>query len=272
MSTLNFIDLTWEDVEKMDRSKTILVLPVGSVEQHGPHLPLDTDTVICLHLLERLIQIHKRFDLIMLPPLRYTYAKPSTVFPGTISIGGETLIRLTYDILSSFISQKFEQILIVNSHYENTEFLIEGVTLCLGNSHSTRIIVANWWELIDDNDMRSIFGQDWTGGWVDEHAALVETSLMMSIAPELVRQERIVDDKPKNPFKFRIFPWDIRNYPASGVFSKTSGATRERGERLIESVLNELNKLIEIQFTGAEATDNSNSKISTGTAGTENGS
>lgn len=253
MSSLNFIDLTWEEVEKMDRSKAILILPVGSIEQHGPHLPLDTDTMIGLYVLERLVEIHKSYDLVMLPPLRYTYAKPSTVFPGTISVGGETLTRLADDIIGSFIAQGFKRILIMNAHYENTEFLIEGINRCLGNTHSARIILANWWELVDDNDMRSIFGEDWTGEWVDEHAALVETSLMMFIAPKLVREERIVDDRPKNPFKFRIFPWDIRNYPASGVFSKTSGASAERGQRLVESASNKLNELIERQFTGSES-------------------
>ena len=248
MSIISFTNLTWMDVENLDRSNTILILPVGSIEQHGPHLPLDTDTLIGLYLTERLVETNKGFNFVILPSLRYTYSKPSAVFPGTVSIGGETLIKLTQDIASSFLEQKFEKLLIMNSHYENTEFLIEGLSLCPGDKNSIKIILANWWELIDGNDMSSIFGQDWAGEWVDEHAALVETSLMMFIAPKLVRQEKFVNDKAKNPFKFRIFPWDINNYPSSGVFSRTEGASAERGEKLTEAILNGLKKMVASQF------------------------
>jgi len=250
MGTPGYIDLTWKEVEELDRSRTILLLPVGSIEQHGPHLPLDTDTITALYLAENLVDISKGFNLIIAAPFRYTYAKPSTVFPGTVSIGGETLIKLTHDVLRSFIQQNFKRILIINSHMENTDFLIEGIALCLEKTDSTKIILANWWELINESDLKVIFGEDWKG-WVDEHAALVETSLMMFIAPELVRQERVVNDKRKSQFEFRVFPWDIANYPSSGVFSRTSGASRERGERLIRLVLNELHKLIETQFNEA---------------------
>jgi len=247
VATLGYIDLTWKDVEDLDRSRTILLLPVGSIEQHGPHLPLDTDTITALYLAERLVDQHKRFKLIVAPPFRYTYARPAMVFPGTVSIGGETLIRLTRDVLHSFIAQNFKRILIINAHIENTDFLIEGIALGLEKRDPTKIVLANWWELIDESDVKVIFGQDWTG-WMDEHAALVETSLMMFITPQLVRREGIVNDKRKSQFEFRVFPWDMANYPPSGVFSRTTGASPERGERLIKLVLNKLNKLLEMQF------------------------
>ena len=212
MSIISFTNLTWMDVEKLDHSKTILILPVGSIEQHGPHLPLDTDTLIGLYLTDRLVETNKGFNLIILPPLRYTYSKPSAVFPGTVSIRGETLIKLTQDITSSFIEQKFEKLLIMNSHYENTDFLIEGLSLCPGDKNSIKIILANWWELIDEKDLVKIFGPGWKG-WVDEHAALVETSLMMYIAPELVKTDKIVDDRRKSRFEFRIFQALIKCLP-----------------------------------------------------------
>lgn len=247
MSTYGYADLTWKDVEQLDPSKAILLLPVGSIEQHGPHLPLDTDTITSLFLAEKLREINKRSELLIAPPLRYTYAKPSTVFPGTISIGGGTLIRLAHDLLRSFIAQNLKRIMIINAHMENTDFLIEGIALALEKAPPAKIILANWWELVSEGDMKLIFGQDWKG-WVDEHAALVETSLMMFIAPELVREAEIVDDTRKSQLEFRVFPWDIANYPPSGAFSRTSGASRERGKRLIKLVLNELNRLIEVQF------------------------
>ena len=90
---------------------------------------------------------------------------------------------------------------------------------------------------------------DWKG-WIDEHAALVETSLMMHIAPELVREEKLVDDSRRSKFEFRIFPWNIANYPASGAFAPTQGAGPEKGEKLIQLVVKEISRLIDMQFAG----------------------
>ena len=130
---------------------------------------------------------------------------------------------------------------------ENTDFMIEGISLALEKSKSVKIILANWWELIEENDLVEIFGPDWKG-WVDEHAALVETSLMMHIAPELVRTDEIIDDRRKSRFEFRIFPWNINNYPASGVFASTQGFSLEKGEKLTALILQEINRLIEAHF------------------------
>lgn len=247
MKVREYIELTWEELVGIGWSRTILLLPVGSIEQHGPHLPLDTDTITALHLGQKLIKANNKFDLLLAPPLRYTYAKPSTVFPGTISISGETLIRLTRDVLCSFMDQGFDKILALNSHMENTDFLIEGISLALEKKNYVKIILANWWELVSESELRAIFGKDWKG-WIDEHAAVVETSLMMSIAPRLVRQDKMVDDRRRNRFEFRTFPWNIQNYPASGIFSTTSGASREKGEALIKLLVRGLNELINGQF------------------------
>ena len=243
----DYTSLTWKEVEALDRSKTIIVLPVGSIEQHGPHLPLDTDSLTAIYIANRISETYADFDLIIAPPFCYTYAKPSCVFPGTISMQGETLIKLTRDILYSFIQHGFRKILIINGHMENTDFLIEGISLALEGENRAKTILCNWWEMISEKEMMAIFGPDWKG-WVDEHAALVETSLMLCIAPALVRKERVTDDSRKSKFEFRVLPWDIANYPASGVFSATRGASREKGERLMEHVLKELGNLIENEF------------------------
>ncbi len=243
----DYVSLTWKEFEALDRSRTIIVLPVGSVEQHGPHLPLDTDSLIALCLANRLSETFTDLHLVVAPPFRYTYAKPSSVFPGTLSTEGKTLVSLTRDVLRSFLGQRFEKILILNAHLENTDFLIEGISLALEGRDHAKIVLCNWWEMVSDKEMMALFGPDWKG-WVDEHAALVETSLLLSIAPEEVRKEEMIDDSRKNRFEFRVFPWNLAYYPTSGVFSRTSGASREKGERLIGILLKETRGLIEREF------------------------
>jgi len=247
METHNYVDLTGEEIDALDRSNTILLLPVGSIEQHGPHLPVDTDTLTAVHIAQKMAVMSAKMKLIIAPPLRYTYAKPSSVFAGTVSIDGQTLILLMRDTMRCFIELGFQKILVINAHMENTDFMIEGISLALGKSGSVKIILANWWELIDEKDLGKIFGPDWKG-WVDEHAALVETSLMMYIAPELVKTDKIVDDRRKSQFEFRIFPWDIANYPASGVFTSTQGYSREKGAKLSELIIQEIHRLIDVHF------------------------
>ena len=247
MGTHNYVELTGEEIDALARSNTILLLPVGSIEQHGPHLPVDTDTLTAVHIAKKLAVAYAKMKWIIAPPLRYTYAKPSRVFPGTVSIDGQTLIKLTRDTMRCFIDMGFQKILVINAHMENTDFMIEGISLAIGKSSSVKIFLANWWELIDENDLVKIFGPDWKG-WVDEHAALVETSLMMYIAPELVKTDKIVSDRRKSQFEFRIFPWDVANYPASGVFTSTQGYSREKGEKLSEVIIQELHQLIEVHF------------------------
>lgn len=243
----DYVSLTWKEVEALDRSRTIIVLPVGSVEQHGPHLPLDTDSLIALYLANRLSETSTDLRLVVAPPFRYTYAKPSCVFPGTLSTEAKTLIQLTRDVLRGFLGQRFGKILVLNAHLENTDFLIEGISLALEGRGHAKIVLCNWWEMVSEREMMDLFGPDWKG-WVDEHAALVETSLLLSIAPEWVRKEEMIDDSRKSQFEFRIFPWDLAYYPASGVFSSTSGASREKGEKLMEIVSREIRSLIGREF------------------------
>jgi len=242
-----YVNCTWNEISDLDRRNTIILLPVGSIEQHGPHLPLDTDSLTAAFIARKLAEMPGKFNIVVAPTLRYTYAKPSLVFPGTLSIEGETLLRLGRDILKSFLNQGFEKILVLNAHMEDTDFLIEGIALALQGSRSAKTILINWWEIIAEPDLMRIFGPEWKG-WVDEHAALVETSLVMFMAPELVKIDQIVDGRRQSRLEFRILPWEMQNFPESGVFSAVRGAHRDKGQQLLELIVSELTSIIEAQF------------------------
>jgi len=243
----SYVDLTWQEVGALDRSGCVVVLPVGSIEQHGPHLPLSTDTLTVEHIAKEISDTHGDSEWILAPSLVYTYAKPSEVYPGTLSTNGETLIKTARDVLRSFLNQGFRKILVINGHMENTDFFIEGISLASEGLKGIKVILCNWWEFVPDDEVRGIFGPQWNG-WVDEHAALVETSLMLHIAPHLVRMDKLKGDQRRSRYEFRILPWEIENYPLSGVFSAVEGASGEKGERLIKVVLAQLRSVIEIQF------------------------
>lgn len=242
-----YVDLTWQEVDGLDRSKSVIVLPVGSIEQHGPQLPLSTDTLTVEHIAKEISASCGAVEWILAPSLVYTYAKPSQVYPGTLSTNGETLIRTARDVMRAFLGQGFRKILVINGHMENTDFLIEGIALASEGLKGVKVILCNWWEFVPDDEIKRIFGSHWNG-WVDEHAALVETALMLHIAPHLVRTDKLKGDQRRSRFEFRILPWDVENFPPSGVFTAVEGASGEKGKTLISVVLAQLRSVIKSQF------------------------
>jgi creatinine amidohydrolase len=242
-----YVDLTWQEVNGLDRSKCVIILPVGSIEQHGPQLPLSTDTLTAEHIAREIGDSRGAVEWVLAPSLIYTYAKPSQVYPGTLSTHGETLIRTARDVMRSFLDQGFRKILAINGHMENTDFLIEGISLAGEGLKGVKVVLCNWWEFVQDDEAKRIFGSQWKG-WVDEHAALVETSLMLHIAPHLVRTDKLKGDRRRSRFEFRILPWDLENFPVSGVFTAVEGASGEKGKALISVVLAQLRSVIRSQF------------------------
>ena len=166
MNLHKYADLTWEDVQKIDSEKTVLLLPAGAIEQHGLHMPLNTDTITSERFCEELVKIHKVFKLLIAPSLNYTYAKPSTVFPGTLSVRGDVFIHYCTDIFRAFLQQGIRKIAVINSHYENTDFLLESADQALGNDKAGKIVVINWWEPVGEKVFVEILGDLWEGAKV----------------------------------------------------------------------------------------------------------
>lgn len=243
----NYSNFTWEELQTLDHSKALIILPVGSTEQHGPHLPVATDSLTAEYLAELVAEKETDLSVLVAPSFRYTYAKPAMIFPGTITVEGETLVKLARDVLRSFLLQGFRKMMIMNAHMENTDFLIEGISTALQDYRDSKIILCNWWELVSEEAVREIFGSEWKG-WVDEHAAVVETSIMLQIAPDLVSIQKAVDGRRRSKLEFRIFPWDAARFPASGIFSETKGAAAEKGMRLLELVSDQALSLIKSEF------------------------
>lgn len=229
--------LTWPEVEALARDRTIVLLPVGSVEQHGHHLPLTTDALVSSHLCKPLAELMPEMIWLALPPIIYGYAKHSEIFPGTMSLAGTTLSLLTRDILRGMFRQGFYKVVILNSHYENTDFVIEGASQALEGIMGARVLMVIWWEFVPDRVVKEIFGADWRG-WSHEHGGLTETSLLLHCAPEVVYLDRMRDDRsPASVYKFRVLPWDRRNFTDSGTSLRLEGCSRERGAQLLSSFL-----------------------------------
>jgi creatinine amidohydrolase len=226
-------ELTWPEVRDAAARDAGVIVPVGATEQHGPHLPLSTDALLATELA---LAVAGPLDLYVAPPLAYGYrSRPLSgggqSFPGTISLGARTLMALLEDVLTGLVHSGFDRLAVLSWHFENANFVYEAAWLaherCQPSGARIMVVEAPFAEL-SESAMEALFGGEFPG-WDVEHAAVLETSLMMHLRPELVRFERAVDDRAaRHPF-YDVVPAPSDFVPRSGTLWKATRARAEKG-------------------------------------------
>lgn len=244
--------MTWPEIAGAAKDGAVVILPSGSIEQHGVHLPTGTDTLISKRLAEQLVAAMPGRRFVVAPPFRYTIARLNTDIPGTINLCGETLLRMAHDVIAEILRHGFTKILVLNGHMESVAFIMEGAELALHEkgAHEGRgqpkVVWSNWWEFISDELIRDIFAERWPG-WEAEHAALTETSLMAYLLPDLVRDVPFGDNSYEKVV-YKVLPWPARTRPKSGSYADPTGAGGAIGRRLAEAVIAGLKGVVEAEF------------------------
>ncbi|WP_413740917.1 creatininase family protein [Sodalis sp. RH15] len=238
-------ELTSAEIERAVVGKT-LIWPIGGIEQHGPHLPLNVDSLIPKALSHRLAAIIDGFYL-PVQPLSVRSLPQSgggLIFPGTIYIDGGTFTRYLQCTLASLCRLPFKQLVIINGHYENEAFIFEAIDELSGNgAFGERAVTAfSWWSLVPDAWIAANLPD--FPGWHAEHAGITETSLMLHLHPDLVRSER--PDHPSPPMAgiYRL-PLDGDSASTRGVLSRTSGSSATLGKQLFDLVTEQMIALVE---------------------------
>lgn len=243
-------NMTWYEFNER-KDKDVVILPVGSVEQHGPHLPLFTDTIISEGFANLL---GDKVNGIVMPSINYGYkSQPASgggpLFPGTIDLNGTTLINLVKDIIEELIRDGVRKIALVNSHFENQAFLLEAIDLVSKNMPAdTKIIMMSWWDLITQNTIDKIFDEVEFPGWALEHAAITETSLILKFRPDLVHMDRLIDEKIEEVPTYQVYPIPKDLVPQSGLLSIGRTSTKEKGELIIEEALSKMIEIVNKEF------------------------
>jgi len=159
------------------------------------------------------------------------------LFPGTTSLDGTALINLTPDILRETYPRGGRRPLVLNGDYENVAFVTGGMELFLRNADGARIVVLSWWDQVSDEMVRELFAEAGFPGWDVERAALTETSLMQYFTPELVREDKVIDDQSERVPTYFVFPPPDDIIPKSGVLYKATYASCKKGERLAKQLV-----------------------------------
>ncbi len=238
MNCKKMVQITWQEYDaQKDR---VLILPAGSIEQHGPHLPLCVDTVIAERFAELLAE---ETGAVVAPVLSYGYkSKPCSgggpLFPGTIDLNGITLQNLLIDLLTEFAADGYNKIFIMNAHFENEAFIEEAMDLVSRRvGPSVHMLLSNWWDPIPEGLIDQLFDVVPFPGWALEHAAVTETSLMMYFAPELVRVDKISNIPPLTPPNYAEYPVPKDLIPESGTLASAYSSTAEKGKLIVDTVV-----------------------------------
>lgn len=225
--------LTWPEVRDAAARGTVVILPVGATEQHGHHLPLNTDVVLPEQLA---LAVALDCDAVVAPPIAYGYrSRPLSGggegFPGTVSLSGRTLMALVEDVLVGLAGSGFGRLVVLNWHYENSNFVYEAAWLANERVRDPKLrmmVVEAAFSELSPEVMTALFGDEFPG-WDVEHAAVLETSLMLHLAPNLVRFERAVDDEARRHPPYDVIPAPADFIPASGALWKATRASAEKG-------------------------------------------
>jgi len=233
--------VTWEGFAELRRQGSLVLLPTGSTEQHGPHLPLGTDAMIATGIASRVAAEH---HVPVAPPIVYgAFSHPRSGggdrrFPGMVGIQGTTLSRVVADVAGELFHQGFRRLVVVNGHFENHPFLYEGLESAIDSTdeHEARCVLLNYWDLIRDDDIPLIFPEGFPG-WEAEHAGVVETSLMEAMYPELVEPSKDRAGGSERTAVYDVLPAPPELIPPSGIGWSAEQASAETGERLLEMLV-----------------------------------
>jgi creatinine amidohydrolase len=238
--------LTWPEMNEAIAAQKLVVLPTGSTEQHGRHLPLDVDFFLCESVC---LEVGRRAAerVLVLPPIAYGFNLHHIDFPGTIHIEPETFIAFCLNITKSVAYHGFQKILLVNGHGSNAPLVdlvarktvLETRSLCFATGYYHFLLEA--FAAIRETPVMA-------------HADEFETSLYLHLAPERVQMDRAVEDNDRMG-KF-VSSDSTSNYPVrfndywgrwtqTGVHGDPTKATADKGKILFEAAVSGLVRIVD---------------------------
>jgi len=229
-------EITMEEFRKGLKKTKTLIIPFGTVEEHGRHLPLSTDTIIAVEVLRLVEEKRKVF---IAPPLHYGVCTTTRLHPGTISITPETLRRITLDMVRDSFQKDIKNFILISGHGGGLHMnaLKEVAEILVEEIKGIRIAVVSPYELL----WKELSGIAETEN--DSHAGEIETSVMLALRPELVKG-RSKEEYPSFP-KPMVVKDKLKYWPG-GVWGNPEKASREKGEQVIALILEKIIDIIDM--------------------------
>jgi creatinine amidohydrolase len=237
-------DLTWEDAQRLARPGTVAVIPTGSTEQHGRHLPVEVDSRLVFEVAARASELAgERIDVVLAPLLAYGASHHHLEFAGTMSLSLPTYISVLAELADSLIGfGRFSHVLFLNGHGGNTDPIHIAVRITRDKHPDAVVAGADYWALAQDEINR--LRKSPPGGVA--HACEFEAAMMMHLRPDSVRRDKIIKHIPEwstehvvlDLTQGRGVAWGhhMIDVTATGVIGDPTLATSEHGKAFFAAV------------------------------------
>lgn len=233
-------DRTWPEVRDAIERGTVFVVPVGATEQHGYHLPLETDWRLCGSVAERACRAaeEKGIPVLLTPPIWTGFSPHHMDFPGSVTLDLSTFVDVVGQVARSLWHHGARKILLLNGHGGNANPL-RSAAQELRFRYDVRVAAASYWDFV----LPKIAEWRRSGPGGIDHACEMETALMMAVRPDLVREEHIRDGSwfPKSEFLSGDLAvgapvsttFSFSELTEDGLLGDPTLSTAERGEELL---------------------------------------
>ena len=236
-------EMTWPDAKALDRSNIVPVYPIASFEQHGPHLPFLTDTLETEEIVKRL---ERRLpdDVLCLPTQWLGYSFHHMRFGGSLTARSQTHIRMLVETVDGLIGAGFDKVLVINGHGGNSADLRVALQELKETHAETRVYGASWWGVAAPAlDSIREAGPNGSG-----HAGETETSMMLTLRPDLVQTDLLHPDggRPPSVYAGRVEHFRrIDEHSSRGNFGDPTVATADKGQRMLDATVNCLVEIVD---------------------------
>jgi creatinine amidohydrolase len=244
-------NLTFKEVDALDREKTLVLIPFGSMEQHGPHIPNGQDTMVATTITEAALEkTGDEISVLVLPAIPIGHSPEHMDYPGTLTFSAETYLAVIKDICTSVAHHGFKKIVLVNGHGGNPPAMT-AASFDLRWTHGLHIFLFNAWAFIPfmtEDQLKREAPKN-----IDFHGGELETSVMLALDPELVNMDWGVDEtNPKFAqgelvtFTGPVFVnWNSKfDVAPSGISGQASYGTAEKGKIILDYLADSLSKAL----------------------------
>lgn len=228
---------TSTSTSEAERTARVAVLPVGSLEQHGDHLPLSTDTIVACAVAER---VATAYGLRLLPPITFSCSHEHAAWPGTVSLRASTLITLIEDIAGSLRASGTEKLVIINGHGGN--YVLSNVVQEANTAFPRSMALfpgrGDWNAARSAAEMKSNSSEDMHGGEL-------EVSILLHVAPDQVQDGYQTDDHEATD-RPHLLTLGMEAYTTNGIIGRPSLATAEKGEVALDALTERFEEYLKV--------------------------
>lgn len=243
-------NLTWPEVKKLKLTKKVVVLPLGSFEQHGPHLPLTTDTDI-VTAIARGLERKRPKSILCLPTLWPGHSTHHLFFPGTLSVSQMPYIQLVIELCRSIAKMGGKKVFLLNGHGGNDVPVRAAMRELKTEFPKVRFVFASYWSLAAAS-IKAVRESE-LGGL--GHACEMETSIMLHLHPDRVKLHLAKRDGPKHTDTYRksdiqysrsvYFVNEFHEVTKTGTIGHPDLATAKKGKKFLNGIVKDVTTFVD---------------------------